>query len=45
MRAALFQGVWPDPLGLATAWAAGAALALLGLYVFLRLKPAFADVV
>jgi lipopolysaccharide transport system permease protein len=45
MRAAVFQGLWPDPLGLALAWAGGGALALLGLYLFLRLKPAFADVV
>lgn len=45
MRAALFQGLWPDAPGLFLAWCGGAALASLGLWVFLRLKPAFADVI
>jgi len=45
MRAALFDGTWPDPVLLATVYGVALAVAAFGLWFFLRVKKAFADVV
>jgi lipopolysaccharide transport system permease protein len=45
MRGALFNGEWPDPLPLAGAYAGSLLIAAGGLWFFMRVKKAFADVV
>jgi lipopolysaccharide transport system permease protein len=44
MRGAIFAGVWPSLTSLALAYASSIVLASAGLWVFVRLRKAFADV-
>jgi len=45
MRGAIFDGVWPGLTDLALAYASSVLLAGAGLWVFMRLRKAFADVI